>query len=71
MYMLCKIIMEATRSFIGDIMNYEDMDIPEYYKQKEKEHEELCSCFAVALVILITLAIIFSVAQAIKNYLGG
>lgn len=52
-------------------MNYEDQDIPEYYRRKEKEHEELCDAGAIVLAALIACAIILFVAQAVYKCLGG
>jgi hypothetical protein len=46
-------------------MNYEDMDIAEYYRRQEAKHEELVGCYAALIVIMLCAAVIYAVGMAV------
>jgi len=39
-------------------MNYEDMNIHDYYEKKQAEHEELVGSYALLLVVVLGLTVI-------------
>jgi len=52
------------------IMNYEDYEIDEYYKIKEKEHEEMAdvACLVLGAALIVALGII--AAQLVWGWLN-
>lgn len=47
-------------------MNYEGMNVAEYYRRKEDEHEELVGCYAVLIVILLCAGLIYAVGMTVS-----
>lgn len=54
----------------GVNMNWEDLDIPEYYRIKDAEHNELMDAFSIFMVFVLIVTIGGTVYELVKHYIA-